>query len=97
VLEQVLPTVPQSARNTITGKIKVVVRVEVSPSGEVSEAKLISAGPSQYFANLALAAARRWKFTPEQVHGEGAPSAWNLRFQFSRSATQVYPTEARGE
>src|SRR6266568_2726377 len=64
VLQQVLPRVSPSARNTIEGKIRVLVRVEVDPSGNVTDAKLVSAGPSKYFARLALESARDWKFTP---------------------------------
>ena len=58
VLQKVLPQVSPSARNTIEGKIKVRVRVEVDPSGKVTEAKLVSAGPSRYFAQRALEAIR---------------------------------------
>ena len=95
VLEQVLPNVPQSARNTITGKIKVGVRVSVDEAGQVTDAKIVSSGHSAYFDRLALAAARRWKFTPPQKNGQPMASSWNLRFQFSRSSTQASPAEAR--
>ncbi|MGA2348539.1 MAG: protein kinase, partial [Candidatus Sulfotelmatobacter sp.] len=57
VAHQVLPDVPQSARNTITGTIKISVQVEVDSSGKVTAAKLTHPGPSQYFARLALKAA----------------------------------------
>ena len=42
------------ARNTITGKVTVRVRVEVDPSGNVSDATFESRGPSEYFAGLAF-------------------------------------------
>jgi TonB family protein len=96
VAQQVVPDVPQSAKNTITGTLKVVVRVEVDASGKVTEAKLITAGPSKYFAGLALSAARRWEFTPPQVNGQPSASAWTLRFHFKRTSTQVSPERAKG-
>jgi TonB family protein len=93
VLQQVLPRVSPSARNTIEGKIRVVVRVEVDPSGNVTDAKLVSAGPSKYFARLALESARGWKFTPAQVRGQAVASQWVLRFGFRRTDTEVLPTQ----
>ncbi|MGA8761902.1 MAG: TonB family protein [Candidatus Sulfotelmatobacter sp.] len=95
VSKQVLPKVSQSARNTITGRIKVNVRVGVNPSGQVSEATLVSQVESKYFARLALEAARQWSFTPARVDGRAVASEWILRFQFSSTDTQVFPTETR--
>jgi TonB family protein len=91
VLHQALPDVPQSARNTITGTVKVSVRVEVDSSGKISSAKLASAGPSKYFARLALQSAEQWEFTPAQKDGEPAASAWLLHFRFRRGGTQASP------
>ncbi|HWZ81748.1 MAG TPA: TonB family protein [Terriglobales bacterium] len=93
VLQQVLPQVSQSARRTIEGKIRVVVRVDVDSSGNVTEAKLISPGPSKYFSRLAQEAARQWKFTPPQAQGAPVASQWTLRFGFRRTGTDVAPTE----
>jgi TonB family protein len=95
VLQQVLPEVSQGARNTIQGHIKVNIHVSVDTSGNVSQARLISSGPSKYFANQALTAARRWKFGPPQLNGQPSPSEWILRFQFGRTSTQVFPAEAK--
>jgi TonB family protein len=96
VLQQVMPDVSRGALNTIQrGRLKVSVQVEVDSSGNVSEAKLISAGPSAYFASRSLAAARRWKFTPPQVNGQAAASEWTLRFQFRRTAAEVFPAETK--
>jgi TonB family protein len=89
VLHQVLPDVPRKARDTIRGTVKVSVRVHVDPSGNVAGAKLDSAGPSRYFAQLALKAARRWKFRPAEVDGGSVPSEWILRFQFEKAGTTV--------
>jgi len=91
VVRQVLPDIPQSARNTITGTIKIVVRVEVDPSGKVTTAKLTSPGPSSYFANLALKAARHWEFSPADAGGQPTASTWLLRFRLKRTSTQVSP------
>ena len=95
MLQQVLPEVSRGALNTITGHVKVVVRVAVDGSGNVSEATFKSAGPSQYFASRAMAAARRWKFNPPQVDGQGVPSEWDLRFMFGRGSTQAFPTQVK--
>jgi len=89
VLHQVLPEVPQSARNTITGTIKVSVQVEVDASGKVTAAKLTHPGPSEYFARLALKAAQQWGFTPPAVDGSPAASTWVIQFRFKRTSTQA--------
>jgi TonB family protein len=94
VAERVLPRVPRSARQTIQGKIKVTVRVEVDPSGSVSNARFDSPGPSKYFANLALQAARRWRFRPAKLSGLTVSSVWVLRFRFGRTTTKVSPVES---
>jgi len=93
VLQQVMPDVSKSAQNTIEGRFRVVVEVAVDASGNVSDAKLVSPGPSVYFANRSLAAARQWKFNPPQVNGQAAASAWILRFQFRRTGIEVSPAE----
>jgi TonB family protein len=95
VFQQVMPEISRGAQNTITGRIKVSAQVEVDASGKVSQAKLVSAGPSRYFADRALAAARRWKFTPPQVDGRPVASEWLLRFQIGRASTQAFPVETK--
>jgi TonB family protein len=95
VLQEVSPDVSPGARRTITGRVKVSVQVSVDTSGNVSQARLVSSGPSKYFANQALAAARRWKFTPAEVNGQALPSEWTLRFQFGRTSTEVFPAETK--
>jgi len=89
VVRQVLPEVSQSARNTITGKVKVVVRVDVDASGKVTEARLTSPGPSKYFAGQALKAAREWEFSVPEAAGQPEASAWSLGFRIGRKGTQV--------
>ncbi len=93
VAEKVLPPVSQEARNTITGKVRVGVRVSVDPSGKVTEARIDSPGPSHYFANLARQSSRRWKFNAPQVDGQAVESEWELRYQFGRESTDVHPTQ----
>ncbi len=87
-VRRVMPQVSPSARRTIQGKVKVRVRIEVDASGNVAEATLESAGPSKYFARIALDAARGWKFSPAQA-GESGAREWELRFAFSRANTEV--------
>jgi TonB family protein len=95
VLHQVLPDIPQSAMDTITGTIKINVRAEVDPSGKVTAAKLTSSGPSPYFANLVLKAAQRWEFVPPEVAGQPAPSAWVIHFRLRRASIQASAEKSR--
>jgi TonB family protein len=67
----------------------------VDAAGKVSDAELESPGPSKYFANLALQAARKWRFTPARVDGRAAASAWLLHFQFGAGGSQVTPEEEK--
>lgn len=78
-----LPNVPEAARNTIQGTVRVSVKVDVNGSGGVSGAELDSAGPSQYFARLSLQAARDWKFAPASQDKR----QFILRFQFTNHGT----------
>jgi TonB family protein len=95
VLHQVLPDVPQSARDTITGTVKVGVQVTVDSSGKVTAAELASPGPSPYFAKLALQAAQGWEFSPPQVNGQPAESVWLLHFRFRQTSTQASAERVR--
>ena len=95
VLQKITPEVSRGAQRTVHGRIKVEVRLSVDAAGNVSQAKLLSAGPSKYFADQALAAARQWKFTPARANGDAVPSEWLLRFHFGRTSTQVLPTETK--
>ena len=91
-----LPDVPRSAQNTISGTIKVVVRVQVDASGKVTSTALKSAGPSRYFANQALKAAQHWEFSAPQAGGQPVPSTWLLQFRFKRKSIQAVPERAKG-
>jgi TonB family protein len=88
-----LPDVSEKARNSIQGKVRVTVRVHVEPGGNVSQAELDSPGPSKYFADLAMQAARRWAFTAPEVNGHSVSSDWLIRFEFSQSGTQAFPRQ----
>ena len=92
--DQVIPDVPQSARNTIRGTVRVGVRVSVDSSGSVTEAEFDSPGPSKYFAQLALDAAQQWKFEPPKMQGRNVLSDWLLQFQFTPQGTKVTPTQS---
>jgi TonB family protein len=89
VVHQVMPDLPQSAKSTIRGTIKIGVVVDVDSSGKVKAARLKSAGPSRYFAGKTLAAAQQWQFSPPQVSGEPAASTWLLQFRLRRSAIEA--------
>ncbi|MGA8492211.1 MAG: TonB family protein [Terriglobales bacterium] len=90
---QVLPEVSKNALRTIHGKLKVRVKVSVDSSGNVLVAKFDNRGPSKYFAERTLEAARRWTFKPPEVGGQGLPSEWVLKFEFTRTGTSVYPAQ----
>lgn len=89
VLDQVTPEAPAKALSTINGTVRVGVKVHVDAAGNVSEAALEDSGPSRYFADLSLKAARQWVFTPPEVNGRSVPSDWVIRFHFTRSGVQM--------
>lgn len=89
VVKQVVPDVPRSARNTIQGTVRVSVLASVDPSGNVSAARFENHGPSAYFANLAMKAAKDWKFKSPEVDGREMASNWTLHFDFKRNGTNV--------
>ncbi len=93
VAQQVLPDVSSKASSTISGTVRVGIDVDVDASGAVTDASIASQGPSKYFANLALKAAKGWKFAPAHMNGQGVPSVWRLEFGFRQSGPEVTPTE----
>jgi len=90
VLQQVLPDVPQRALDTIQGTVRVGVRVQVDASGNVTDTSLDSPGPSKYFANLAVNAAQKWKFSP--MADGSSTREWVLRFQFRQDGPKATPS-----
>jgi len=81
---EVIPDVPRSARETISGTIRVVIRVIVARDGTVLAATPDIAGPSRYFARLALQASRKWTFAPVEAE---APRVMLVTFSFTRGGT----------
>jgi TonB family protein len=88
VAQPVMPDVPAKSRSTIHGKVPIVVRVQADASGGVASAKIESGGSSKYFADMALKAARQWKFVPGADGRE-----WLLRFEFVHDAE--HPVSAK--
>jgi len=93
VVHRALPDVPRAAANTIRGRVRIGVRVQVDSNGNVSNADFESRGPSRYFANLALQTAHQWKFRSAQTHGHAVPSLWLLHFEFTPTDTGVTAIE----
>lgn len=89
VTQQSLPDVSKEARQTIEGTIEVRVRVRVASWGGVADAKLDSPGPSRYFANRALEAARYWKFDPLAGQAKPVDEDWMLRFDYTVDRTEA--------
>lgn len=94
VLSQVLPEPSSKAQATIHGKVRVGVKVQVDATGSVTGAEFASPGPSKYFADLALQAARRWDFAPAKVDGHAVPSQWLIVFHFTPAGPKVFPTQS---
>lgn len=90
IVEQPLPEITNQARSTIHGKVRFSVRVDVGPSGAVTDAKLDSS-VSKYFGERALAAVRQWKFEPVSVNGSQVGQRWRVRFEFLKSGIKVQP------
>jgi TonB family protein len=64
------------------------VRVQADAGGAVTSAKIDSGGSSKYFADMAVKAARQWKFVPGADGRE-----WLLRFEFVHDAE--HPVSAK--
>jgi TonB family protein len=92
VLNQVLPKASEKALATIHGSFQITARVQVDPSGKVTDATLEDPGPSRYFANLTEHAAQQWQFSAPETDGQAMPSEWLIRFQFTSSGVQAFPT-----
>ncbi|MGP0097409.1 MAG: TonB family protein [Terriglobales bacterium] len=96
VVERVTPKLAPGALQSINGKIRIQVKLEVDEGGKVAKAQLKSAGPSKYFAEHALEAARRWTFRPALENGHPVRSQWIVQFTLSRrgiddSLTRIEP------
>jgi TonB family protein len=93
VVQRTMPEVTSYASATIRGTVMVTVRAAVNASGEVTSATLKSAGPSRYFADRALIAARGWKFKPAEKNRLPVESEWTLRFRFRQGGTDATAVE----
>jgi TonB family protein len=94
VAQRVMPEPLPAAMRTIHGRVNVLIHLNVGPTGEVIDARYESMGPSKYFAEVAMKAARQWKFTPVKVNGQPVASIWTLHFVFTSENTEVTPAQA---
>jgi TonB family protein len=76
--------------------VRINVRVQLSPDGTVSSAELVNPAVSQFFADLALKAARQWQFArPNSASADSAsssgeansPTSATIRFDFTQIST----------
>lgn len=85
-INEVIPDVSRSARETIRGTIRVSVRVIVDKQGAVLGATADEPGPSRYFERLSVEAAKKWTFTPAD---SAEPRVMLVRFYFKRTGTSA--------
>jgi TonB family protein len=83
-INEVIPDVPRSARQTIRGTIRVSTRVIVDKDGTVLAATADEPGPSRYFERLAVEAAKKWTFPPADTAEQ---RIMLVRFYFKRTGT----------
>jgi TonB family protein len=83
-VRQFIPEVPQRARRTIRGNVRVSVRVIVEQDGSVFAALAERRGPSRYFERVAIDAAKKWTFTPTEAE---AQRLMLVKFAFNREGT----------
>lgn len=95
VLERFSPKVLPSALATIHGTVRVDVRVTAGSSGRVADAAFAEHGPSRYFADAAMKAARQWRFEPAKADGQPVESVWLLKFEFTRGGSEMAATEVK--
>lgn len=83
-INEAIPDVPRSARNTIRGTVRVTVRVIVGKEGTVLGATADDPGPSRYFERLAVEASKKWTFTRAD---SAAQRIMRVTFNFTRAGT----------
>jgi TonB family protein len=93
VLDQIIPRPSSEALASIDGTVHVVVRVRVDPAGNVAQALLEKPGPSKYFAQKSLEAARGWVFLSPASNGRSQESEWLIRFDFTHAGANAYPQQ----
>jgi TonB family protein len=89
VLDQTKPEASAKALATIHGTVRVGVKVHVDAAGNVTEATLENGGPSRYFADLSLKAARQWVFTAPGADGRSVPSDWKIQFHYKPTGVEM--------
>jgi TonB family protein len=71
--------------------VRINVRVQLNPDGTVSSAELANPAVSQFFADLALRAARQWQFGPpasaSSSDSAAPPTSATIRFDFTQIST----------
>ena len=85
-INEVIPDVPRSARETIRGTIRVSIRVIVDKEGKVLAATADEPGPSRYFERLAVEASKKWTFTPADTEEQ---RIMLVRFYYKRAGTSA--------
>jgi TonB family protein len=93
-INEVTPDVPQSALDTISGTVRVSVRVTIDKEGAVVDAAADDPGPSRYFERLSIAASKKWTFTPANSE---EPRTMLVKFNFTREGVTAHadPDEER--
>jgi TonB family protein len=88
-VSEVIPDVPQRARQGIRGRVRVSVRLIVDKQGKVFAALVDDPGPSRYFEQLALEAAGKWMFPPAAARSQ---RLMLVRFDFTREGATAHAT-----
>jgi len=78
VISTVEPTYPV---NTVAGGT-VVLKVTISPSGEIAEVRVLQ--EAKGFTNLAIEAVKKWKFEPAKLDGRPITASIPVSFSFSQ-------------
>jgi TonB family protein len=91
-INEILPKVSQSALDTISGTVRVSVRVTINTQGAVVDATSENPGPSRYFERLSIEASRKWTFTPANSEEQ---RTMLLKFNFKREGVtaEAHPDE----
>jgi TonB family protein len=83
-INEVIPDVPLTARQTIRGTVRVLVRVIIDKEGAVLAATPDDPGPSRYFERLAIEASKEWTFAPVETEEQRVMA---VQFNFTREGT----------
>ena len=85
-VNEVIPDAPRSALQTITGTVRVAIRVDIDKAGKVVATRSEIPGPSRYFERLSREAATRWTFTPTTTDDS---RTMLLRFYYKREGVSA--------